>query len=39
MVKVNVPLYGGKVENLIIGGLERAYEEEAGRLREWVKRG
>ena len=38
MVKVGVPLYGGKVENMIVGGLERAYEEEAERLRKWVKR-
>ena len=37
-VKVNVPLYGGKVEKMIVGGLERAYEEEAGRLSEWVVR-
>ena len=39
IVKVSVPLYGGKVENLIVGGLERAYEEEAQRLTSWVQRG
>jgi hypothetical protein len=39
IVKVSVPLYGGKVENIIVGGLERAYDEEAQRLTEWVKRG
>ena len=38
-VKVHVPLYGGKVEGIIVGGLERAYEEEAQRLKEWVERG
>jgi hypothetical protein len=37
-VKVNVPLYGGKVEKIIVSGLERAYAEEAERLAEWVKR-
>jgi hypothetical protein len=37
-VKVNVPLYGGKVEKVIISGLERAYAEEAERLADWVKR-
>lgn len=37
-VKVNIPLYGGKVEKTIVGGLERAYEEEAGRLSDWVSK-
>ena len=37
-VKVHVPLYGGKVEKIIVGGLERAYEEEATRLTRWVER-
>ena len=38
-VKVSVPLYGGKVEGIIVEGLERAYEEEAKRLKAWVERG
>lgn len=37
-VKIKVPLYGGKVENLIVRGLEEAYENEAGILREWLDR-
>jgi hypothetical protein len=37
-VKVGVPLYGGKVEKVIVSGLERAYAEEAERLADWVKR-
>ena len=37
-VKVSVPLYGGKVEKIIVSGLERAYAEEAERLADWVKR-
>lgn len=37
-VKVRVPLYGGKVEGWIVEGLERAYEEEAERLTEWIER-
>jgi Protein of unknown function (DUF2505) len=36
-VKVRVPLYGGKVEGWIVDGLERAYEEEAERLAEWLE--
>ena len=36
-VKVKVPLYGGKVEGWIVDGLERAYDEEAGRLSEWLE--
>jgi hypothetical protein len=36
-VKVRVPLYGGKVEGWIVEGLERAYEEEAERLAEWLE--
>lgn len=38
-VKVSVPIYGGKVEGIIVAGLERAYEEEAERLKAWVERG
>lgn len=36
VVKVKVPLYGGKVEGLIVRELERAYEEEADRLAQWL---
>lgn len=36
-VKVSVPLYGSKVENWIVAGLERAYEEEAERIAEWLE--
>ena len=37
-VRVKVPLYGGKVETVIVKGLERAYAEEAERLSEWLAR-
>lgn len=37
-VAVRVPLYGGKVEGWIVDGLERAYEEEADRLRRWIEK-
>ncbi len=37
-VQVRVPLYGGKVEGWIVEGLERAYEQEADRLAEWLER-
>jgi hypothetical protein len=37
-VKVRVPLYGGKVEGWIVEGVSRAYDEEAQRLDEWLKR-
>lgn len=36
MVKVSVPLYGGKVEGWIIEGIEQAYDEEAERLEQWM---
>jgi uncharacterized protein (DUF697 family) len=36
MVKVNVPLYGGKVEGWIVEGIEQAYDEEAERLAQWL---
>ncbi|MFN2388365.1 MAG: DUF2505 family protein [Actinomycetota bacterium] len=36
-VKVNVPLYGGKVERWIVTGIERTYQEEAARLQEWLR--
>jgi hypothetical protein len=35
-VKVNVPLYGGKVEGWIVDGIEHAYAEEAERLEAWL---
>lgn len=36
-VKVRVPIYGGKVEGWIIDGLERAYDEEAVHLEDWLR--
>lgn len=36
-VAVRVPLYGGRVEGWIVDGLERAYDEEADRLRAWLE--
>ena len=36
MVKVSVPLYGGKVEGWIVEGIEQAYDEEAERLERWL---
>ncbi|HEV2754172.1 MAG TPA: DUF2505 domain-containing protein [Actinomycetota bacterium] len=35
-IKVNVPLYGGRVEGWIRDGIEAAYEEEAERLADWL---
>ena len=35
-VKVRVPIYGGKVETVIVRGLEHAYDEEAERLAAWL---
>ena len=37
-VEVKVPLYGGRVEAVVVQGLERAYEEEADRLATWLER-
>ena len=37
-VEVKVPLYGGRVENVVVQGLERAYSEEAERLAAWLER-
>ena len=37
MVKVSVPLYGGKVEGWIVEGIEQAYDEEAERLAQWLE--
>lgn len=37
-VKVRVPLYGGKVEGWIVGGVTRAYDEEAALLTAWLER-
>ena len=35
-VRVHVPLYGGRVEGVIVRGLEEAYAEEARRLQKWL---
>lgn len=35
-IRVSVPLYGSKVERLIVSGLEAAYEEEAERIAVWL---
>ena len=35
-VRVSVPIYGGRVENMVVEGLRDAYEEEAERLSEWL---
>ena len=35
-VRVRVPVYGGRVEALIVEHLERAYEEEARLLHDWL---
>lgn len=37
-VKIRIPLYGGRVESVIVRGLEEAYDNEAEKLREWLKR-
>jgi hypothetical protein len=29
-------VYGGRVEGWIVEGIERAYDEEATRLAEWI---
>ena len=36
-VKIRVPLYGGRIENTIVRGLEEAYDNEAHRLRDWLE--
>jgi hypothetical protein len=36
MVKVKIPLYGGKVERMIVDGIEKSYDEEAERLAKWL---
>jgi hypothetical protein len=36
VLKVKVPIYGGKVEGWVVQGLEGAYEAEAERLTEWL---
>lgn len=38
-VRVHVPLYGGRVEGLIVEGITRAYDEEAERLMQWLRKG
>jgi hypothetical protein len=35
-VKVKVPLYGSRVEKWVVQGLERAYDEEARRIEQWL---
>ena len=35
-VKVRVPIYGGRVERVIVEGLEKAYDAEADHLAEWL---
>jgi hypothetical protein len=35
-VRVRVPIYGGRVEGWIVDGIERAYDEEAERLVDWL---
>ena len=35
-VKVKVPLYGGRVEAIIVKNLEQAYADEAARLAKWL---
>lgn len=37
VVKVKVPLYGGRVEGVIVNGLQEAYAEEATRLAKWLE--
>ncbi|MGH2694449.1 MAG: DUF2505 domain-containing protein [Actinomycetota bacterium] len=36
-VRVKVPLYGGRVEGLIVEHLEGAYDEEAHRIEQWLR--
>lgn len=36
-VKIRIPLYGGRVEKVIVQGLEEAYDNEADRLRKWLE--
>jgi hypothetical protein len=35
-VRVKVPIYGGRVEQLIVDHLKRAYGEEARRIERWL---
>lgn len=35
-VSVKVPFLGAKVEGLIVEGIKKAYDEEAGRLAVWL---
>ncbi len=37
VVKVKVPLYGGRVENMIVNNLRQTYGEEAARLAKWLE--
>jgi hypothetical protein len=36
-VRVKVPIYGGRVEQLIVDHLTRAYDEEALRIERWLR--
>jgi hypothetical protein len=37
-LSVKVPIYGGKVEKLVVDGLEDAYRDEASRIEAWIER-
>jgi CYTH domain-containing protein len=37
-VSAKVPLFGARVEGVIVAGLERAYDEEGRRLLAWLGR-
>ena len=37
-VSVKIPLFGRRVERVIVDGLRRAYDEEAKRLQAWLDR-
>ena len=37
-VRVHVPIYGGRVEGWIVEGITGAYNEEAERLAQWLRR-
>ena len=37
-VRVSVPIYGGRVENMVVEGLREAYDEEAERIADWLGR-
>ena len=35
-VRIKVPIYGARVEGVIVEGIRHAYDEEAERLRAWI---